>query len=110
MEEENADMKEWKKEAEEEESKSENRERWREEENGVIKRRCVKPISSDVFWGEISPMDESDSLGDSCGDSCGDSAMCVPAVSSCVLVVTDVSFSLSMVSVLGEDFLFGFQE
>ena len=46
-------------------------------------------------------MDESDSCGDFCGDSCGCS-MCVLAVLSCVLVVTDVSVSPSSVGVLGE--------
>ena len=62
----------------------------------MIKRRCVNPISGDVFE-DCSPMDESESVGDSCGDSCGFS-VCVPAVSSCV------SSTFFGVCVLGEDF------
>ena len=84
----------------------EGKERWRDEEKTVIKRMCVNPNSSDVSE-EFSPMDESESFGDSCYDSCGDScgfSVCVPAVSSCGLDVTNVSVSLSLMSVLGDDY------
>ena len=73
------------------------RERWREEETSVIKRRCVNPFYGDAI-GEFSPMDESGTFGNSCGDLFGDScgcSMCELAVSSCVPVVADVSVSPS---------------
>ena len=68
----------------------------------------MNPFSSDVFE-ELGPMDDSGSFGGSFGgswsdlhgDSCGFSE-CVPAVSSNVPVVTDVSVSPCSVGVLGE--------
>ena len=49
-----ADMKEWEKEAEAEESKSGKREAEREEENTVIKRSRSNPTSSN-FWANVVP-------------------------------------------------------
>ena len=71
-----------------------------EEEETVIKCRCVYPISCDVFE-EFSPMDELNSVRDSCGSS-----VWVLAMSSSVPVVTGILVSPSSVSVLGE-FFFG---
>ena len=67
--------------------------------DSVIKRRCVTPFSSDNFE-ESSPMEELEGVGDSCGDSFGFS-VCVFAVSTGVLVVTDVLVSLLSMGVLG---------
>ena len=82
----------WIKEAGEDHSKHWKREVEREEEKTVIKRRCVNPISSDVFE-ELCPKDESDSVEDSCGFS-----VYVPTKSLGVLV------SPSAMVCLGEDF------
>ena len=77
----------------------------REEKRRVaVKRRCVNPFSSDAFE-EFSPVDDSGSCGDSwsdlLGDSCGLSKS-MPAVSSGLPVVTDVSDSTTSVGVPGE--------
>ena len=90
-----------------EESRSSKREVEREDEKTVVlKRGCVNPFSSDVFE-EFGAMDDVGSFGDSWDDfhcdSCGFSE-CVPAVSSGVPVVTDVSVSPSSVGVVGEVF------
>ena len=70
----------------EEESRSGKRELVREEEKTVVvKRRCVKPFSSDVF-DEFGPVDDSGSFGDSWDGF----SECLPAVSLGVPVVTDV--------------------
>ena len=96
-------------EAKEEESKSGKREVVREDEKTVIKRRCVNPLSCDVFE-KFSPRDELESSGNSwvdvCGGSCGFS-VCLPLGSPGVLVVTVVLVSTLSTGVLGEGVLSG---
>ena len=63
---------------------------------------------SRVAFEEFSPVHDSDSCGDSWGDLLGDScglSECVPAVSSGVLVVTDVPDSPSSMVVIGRALL-----
>ena len=75
------------------------------EKRGVERRRenGDKKKVGDVV-DELCSMVESERVGDSCGDGYGTS-VCRPAVSLCVLVVTGVLVSFSVVRVFGEDFL-----
>ena len=71
----------------------------REEEETVVKRRCVNPSSSDAFE-EFSPVGDSGSFGDFGGDLLGDPcgySECVPAVSSGLPVVTHLHRWLCLV-------------
>ena len=91
-------MQRWRKEAREDENKM-GKERWREREveKTVIKKRCGKPFSSDVFSGNLSLGEESESAEEffffCLWESTG------------VLAVTAAPFTPSSVGVLGEDFL-----
>ena len=90
----------------EEESRSGTRDVERAEEKTVVFKRCADPYSSDVFE-EFGSTDDLGSFGDSWEDLHGDSfgfSECVPAVSSGVPVVTDVSDSPPSVGVLGDVF------
>ena len=75
------------------------KERWREKRgtDGDQKKVCESDFQ-DVFE-EWCLVDESEGVGDSCGDTCG-APVCVPEVSSCVLVVIDVLVSPSSMGVL----------
>ena len=68
----------------EHENKNGKREVEREEEKTVIKRRCVNPITRDVFE-EFCPVGESESVGDSCGGFCGFFCVCLRCRRVCLL-------------------------
>ena len=77
------------------------KERWREKRRKpLLLREGLLTLFPVMFLRNLVPW----MFWEVCGDSCG-FAECVPAVSSGVLVVTDVSGSPSSVGVLGEAFL-----